>query len=161
MKYKWLVAGGLGIGMLAMCILTIGILWFSIGLARSDGLRWRFFAVDSVSAETEEETQYPVNTPAEVVVENANGNVTVVGGEGEAIVVRAHKTAWGATQTEAEEALQLLKVTITQLNNRVTVKVTRPDEVMVVGYSRPSVVDLVIEAPLETAVTVNAAFATQ
>lgn len=158
MKYKWLMAGGLGVGMLLLCILTVGIFWASIGLAQSDGLRWRVFAVDSTSAEAEEETRYPVHTPAALVVENPTGNVTVVGGEGAEVVVRAHKTAWGATQAEAEAALKLLTITVTQAKDEVTIKVTQPDDVIVIGYTRSNMVDFVIEVPRDTAVTVEAAF---
>ncbi len=158
MKYKWWIVGGLVAGMLAMCVMTIGVMWFSIGVARSDGWRMRFFAMDTISAEADDETSYPVNTPAALVVENANGNVVVTGGAGDTIVVRAHKTAWGANQAEAEAALQQIKVTVTQLNNEVTVKVTQPDQMIIVGSVRSNLVDLTIEVPQATAANINVAF---
>ncbi|MBM2850148.1 MAG: hypothetical protein HW418_3090, partial [Anaerolineales bacterium] len=103
-----------------MCAGIIAVSWFSVARLRASGVNWRVFSADTVSAESDEEQRFTVNRPAVLSVENSAGEITVTGGEGDEIVVAAHKTAWGATQTEAEAALAALKVTITQNGNAVT-----------------------------------------
>ena len=158
MKYKWLLAGGLGLALLAICAVMVGILWVGLGVVRSDGLRLRLFSADTVSAETDEEQRFTVSGPAELVVENVIGNVTVTAGSEDEIVVKAHKTAWGATEAEAQADLDALQISLTQDGDKVTVKVTRPDEMNIVGSTRLDTVALDISVPAETAVTASTDF---
>lgn len=158
MRYKWLMAGALILALLASCAGIVAILWFSIARASTGGVSWRFFTVETVSAEGDEEQRVTVSGPAALSIENSAGKITVTGGEGDEIVVAAHKTAWGATQAEAEAALAALKVTITQKGNAVTVRVVRPEKIVVAGSSQSDEVEFTITVPAETAVTAKADF---
>ena len=158
MRYKWMVVGGLVLALVALCAGIIAVSWFSVARLRASGVNWRVFSADTVSAEADEEQRFTVNRPAVLSVENSAGEITVTGGEGDEIVVAAHKTAWGATQTEAEAALAALKVTITQNGNAVTVRVEQPEKIVIVGSSRSDTVDFTISVPTETAVSASTSF---
>jgi len=158
MRYKWLVAGGLMLALFALCAGIVAVLWFSVARLNASGVNWRVFSADTVSAEADEEQRFTVNGPPALSVENAAGEVTVTGGEGDEIVVAAHKTAWGPTQAEAEAALAALKVTITQNGNAVTVRVEQPEKIVIAGSSRSDTVDFTIAVPTETAVSASTSF---
>lgn len=156
MKRKGLIAGALIVAELALCAGIIFTAWAGIGQLRASGIRLRAFTANYVSAESDEEQRFAVGTPAALSVENSAGGITVTGGEGTEIVVAAHKTAWGADQAEADQALAELKVIVTQQGTTVTVKVQQPVEVDLIrigpGRSR---VDFTITVPAETEVTAN------
>jgi DUF4097 and DUF4098 domain-containing protein YvlB len=158
MRYKWLVAGGLVLALSTLCAGIVAILWFSAARLSASGVNWRVFSADSVSAGADEEQHFTVSRPAVLSVENAAGDVTVTGGEGDEIVVAVHKTAWGPTQAEAEAALAALKVTITQNGNAVTVRVEQPEKIVIAGSSRSDTVDFTITVPSETAVSASTNF---
>ncbi|HLE27141.1 MAG TPA: DUF4097 family beta strand repeat-containing protein [Anaerolineales bacterium] len=158
MKYKWLIVGALMLALLVLCVAMVGILWATAGFAQTEGLRLRMFSADTVSAEADEEQRFTVSGPAELAVTNVVGDVTVTGGGGDEIVVKAHKTAWGATQSEANAALAGLQISMTQAGDKVIVTVQQPEEVTVVGTSRSDSVDFTIAVPAETAVTARADF---
>ncbi|MBI3243949.1 MAG: DUF4097 family beta strand repeat protein [Chloroflexi bacterium] len=164
MKYKWLIAGSLLLAMLAMCVGIVGIIWFSISRAAISGIRWSGFELSTVSAEADEEQSFTVSGPAilsvNTGVENAAGDITIIGGTGDEIVVKAHKTAWGASQEDAEAGLAEIKVNVTQNGDAVTVEVQRPRPVNFIGIGgqRTDTVDLTITVPATTKVTASTSF---
>jgi DUF4097 and DUF4098 domain-containing protein YvlB len=158
MKYKWLIAGGLMLALLALCAGIVFASWVGIAGLRRTGVSWRLFSVDTISAEADEEQRAAVSGPATFTLENSAGKVTVTGGTGKEIVIAAHKTAWGATQAGAEAALTALKIIVTQNGDAVTVRVEQPQKVVVAGSSRSDTVDFTISVPTETAVSAHASF---
>lgn len=155
---KWLIAGILVLAELALCGAIVGLSWLGIARAQAGDVSWRFFSVDAISAEADDEQRLAVDGPATLSVEDPNGNIVITGGEGDEIVIQAHKTAWGPNQAEAEAALARLKLNITQNGNQVTVRVEQPSKVVIVGTSRSDRVDFTITVPTETAATVNTDF---
>lgn len=166
MKYKWLIAGSLLLAMLAMCAGIVGVMWFTVDQATTLGFRWNGLNInlDNVSAEADEEQRVSVSGPAVLVVqsnaENAAGDITIIGGIGDEIVVKAHKTAWGASQEDAEAGLAEIKVKVTQNGDAVTVEVQRPQPANFIGIGgqRTDTVDLTITVPATTKVTASTSF---
>lgn len=166
MKYKWLIAGALSLAMLAMCGGIVGVMWFTVGQATTSGFRWNGFNInlDNVSAEADEEQRVSVSGPAALTVqssaENAAGDITIIGGTGDEIVVKAHKTVWGASQEDAEAGLADIKIIVTQDGDAVTVEVQRPQPVNFIGVGgqRTDTVDLTITVPVNTEVTASTSF---
>jgi DUF4097 and DUF4098 domain-containing protein YvlB len=162
MKYKWLIAGALLLAMLAMCAGVVGVMWFSISRATVSGINFVGISFDAVSAEADEEQRVTVNGPATLTVnadsENTAGDITIIGGEGDEIVIEAHKTAWAATQADAEAELAAIKVNVTQIGDAVTVEVQRPQQVGFINDDRIDTVDFTITVPTETDVTATTSF---
>ena len=125
---KWLIAGILILAELTLCGAIVGLSWLGIAQAQAGNVSWRFFSVDATSAEADEEQRLAVDGPATLSIENPNGNIVITGGEGDEIVIQAHKTAWGPNQAEAEAALARLKLNISQNGNQVTVRVEQPSK---------------------------------
>ncbi len=164
MKFKWLIVGGLLLAMLAMCAGIVGVMWFTVSRAGISNFQFGAINLATISAEADEEQRVAVSGPATLSVQpnakNAAGDITVIGGTGNEIVVKAHKTAWGASQQDAEAALAALKVTVTQNGDAVTVDVQRPQPVnfIGIGQQRTDTVDLTISVPADTAVTATTDF---
>jgi len=164
MKYKWLIAGALLLAMLAMCAGVVGVMWFSISRATVSGINFVGIGLNAVSAEADEEQRVTVNGPATLAVnadsENTAGDITIIGGEGDEIVIEAHKTAWAATQADAEAELAAIKVNVTQNGDAVTVEVQRPQQVACcfINDNRIDTVDFTITVPTETGVTATTSF---
>ncbi|HKZ69708.1 MAG TPA: DUF4097 family beta strand repeat-containing protein [Anaerolineales bacterium] len=158
MKGKWIIAGGLLLAELVLCAGMMVSIWAGvIGLGRMQ-IRLGSFFDDTTSATAEEEERFEVDGPATVNVNKGNlaafGDVTVIGGLGDEIVVTAHKAAWGADTTSAENDLANLKVIVTQNGDVIDVRVERPESMSVftLGNTRPDKVDFTITAPVETSV---------
>lgn len=162
MKYKWLIAGALLLAMLTMCAGIVGVMWFSISRADIWDVSFVGIGLNAVSAEADEEQRVTVNGPATLNVntdtENTAGDITIVGGAGDEIVIKLHKTAWAATQADAEAELAAIKVSVTQNGDAVTVEVERPRSVGFVNQNRADTVDFIITVPNETAVTATTSF---
>jgi DUF4097 and DUF4098 domain-containing protein YvlB len=158
MNYKWWIAGGLILSMLAVCGLSVAVLAVTVTRFSESGLRFTRFRFDTVSAESTEEQRFTVGEPARLVVESDAGEVTVTAGDTAEIVVSIHRTAWGATQAEAELARDALQVTLTPQGDTLTVRFEHPSEVISFGNVRGGTVDFVITVPAETAVNVDTRF---
>jgi DUF4097 and DUF4098 domain-containing protein YvlB len=156
---KLLIVTGLGVVLLGLCAAILAVFYFTVnGLAQS-GLRVRLFDLNNVKAEADEEQSFTVSPPAALDVDNSFGDVTVLGGTGSALVVKAHKTAWGATQADAEAALKDITVVVTQDGNKVTVRVQQPAEVDVLHIGPgQGAVDFTIELPAQADVTAHTDF---
>ena len=156
---KWLMAGGLSVLMLALCAGIVAIFFFTAQRVATSGLRFRFFEVANVQAEADEEQTLEVSLPAVLQVQNGAGDVTISAGTGSTIVVRAHKTAYGASQADAEAALRDIQVVVEQAGSTVSVRVEQPAEVDIVHIGPGTgVVDLTIEVPAQTNVNARTEF---
>src|SRR5690348_15178754 len=126
MRRKWFIVLPLLAAELALCAVILAIFWGGVRWAQDGGLRVSAFSNDDVSAASDDTQTLAVSGPATLQLDNSAGNVTVTGGPGSDVVITMHKTAWGATQTEAEAALADLKVTITQTGDTINVHVEQP-----------------------------------
>jgi len=169
MKRKWLIAGVLLLAELALCAGIIGVFWATIGAARlglSDirigDARWLGFNVNAVSVEADESQTFAVGGPAKLEIGSDSrgmvGEIVITGGPGDEIVVKAHKVAWGANQTEAENALTELKVKMNQNGDTVTVDVERPSTITFGDDGLADRVDLTITVPTDTEVVARTNF---
>src|SRR5438067_994887 len=121
MRYKWLMAGLLGLA-------ELGLL-SGIVLAARSGLSWQnvfgftwpvFRGGGQFSATADQDQSFAVGAASTVNVQSSFGGITVTAGSGQAIVVHAHKTGWGSDQAAAEASLAALQITMTQAGNAVT-----------------------------------------
>jgi DUF4097 and DUF4098 domain-containing protein YvlB len=158
MKGKWIIAGGLLLAELVLCVGMMASIWAGVvGLGRMQ-IRLGNFLDDTVSATAQEEERFEVDGPATVNVNKGDqaafGDVTVIGGLGDEVVVTAYKTAWGADTASAENDLADLKVVVTQNGDEIDVRVERPEpaSVFTFGNYRPDKVDFTITVPVETSV---------
>ena len=128
MKKRMWLAAGLVLAELALCAGIISILWSSAGWLTRSGVRLRAFELDTFSAQAQEEQRLPVSGAATLSVDNHSGDVRVQTGAADELVITANKTAWGASQAEADAHLAELQVTVTQSGNAIRVVVTQPEE---------------------------------
>ncbi len=158
MARKWFIVVPLVALELALCAGILAVFWGGYRWAQDNGLRLSAFALDTVSAQGDETQTLPVSGPATLTLDNAAGAVTVTGGTGSEIVISAHKTAWGATQAEADAALAALKITVTQTGDVIAIKVVQPAEVALIGEKRGGSVDFTIAVPADTALKIHTDF---
>jgi DUF4097 and DUF4098 domain-containing protein YvlB len=158
MRFKWLIVGALSLALLALCAMIVAASWFGVARLNARGVDWRFFSADTISAEADEEQRFAVSGPAVLSVESLAGEIIVTSGEGDEIVVHAHKTGWGSDQADAEAALATLKVDITQDGNTITVRAEHAVEIGIAAQTRSDTVDFTITVPAETAVNAQTEF---
>jgi DUF4097 and DUF4098 domain-containing protein YvlB len=153
MKNKWLIASILVLILATLLTAIVYYSWQVIDLASQSGVRWRAFTNDIVSAEGDEELRFSTDGPGTLDIQNDIGNITVSAGTGDEIVIKAHKTAWGATQAGAQTALENLKIVSDQENNTVTIRVEPVDTVYVFAFrARPDSVAFTVTVPPNTGV---------
>jgi hypothetical protein len=153
MKNKWLIASILIVILVMLFTAIIYFSWQGLDQARQSGVRWRAFSYDFVSAEADEEQRFSINGAATLDIMNDIGNITIVAGSDDEIVIQAHKTAWGSNQATANAALEDLKIITTQDNNNVTVRVEPIDTVYIFAFrARPDSVAFTITVPTNTTV---------
>lgn len=153
------IVGGLGVALLGVCAATLAVFYFTAMRLSAAGVRTNFFSVNQTQAESEEEQRFAVETAAVLDVQNDFGDISVVGGEGREIVVKAHKTAWGSNPANAEAAVAAIKIIVTQTGNKVTVRVERPIEIEVMRIGpNEGTVNFTIEVPASTEVIAHTNF---
>ena len=153
MKHKWLIAGILIVILLVLFTAIIYLFWQDLDQVRQSDVRWRAFSYDFVSAEADEEQHFSINDSATLDIRNDIGNITIVVGSDDEIVIKAHKTGWGSNQAKANAALEDLKIITTQDNNNVTVRVEPVDTVYIFAFrTRPDSVAFTITVPTNTMV---------
>ena len=156
MKNKWLIAGSLIVILVLLFAAIVYYTWQGVSRARQDGVRWRAFSYDIVSAEADEEQRFPISGPAALDIQNDIGNITVLVGAEDEIVITAHKTAWGINQANAGAALERMKIITSQIEDTVTVRVEPLDTVDVFAFrARPDSAVFTITVPADTNVTVR------
>ncbi len=152
MQKKWLIAAILIVCLLGICGLTVLIVASTYRYISASGVHLSL-QIQDISAEADENRSFNVESPAVLIVENPNGQTTIIGGESQ-IAVQAHKTAWGPDKETAEQALSDFQVEMTQDGN--TVRVTVKDSIQIgIGEFHPPSADLTIRVPAQTQVTVN------
>jgi DUF4097 and DUF4098 domain-containing protein YvlB len=97
-----------------------------------------------------------VEKPVTLKVDDAAGQVTVVGGDVETVQVQAFKTAYDSTQARADEEVKTVKYTIEQSGNSITVKYEIPKSMNI--RNNINTVDFTITVPNETSVDVDTSF---
>ncbi len=155
MKRKWLIASILIVAEIALCAGIIFAAWMGVRQVESGGLRVRVLHFDRFSAEGDEEWRFSPEGPANLVVDASRGDIQVTGGEGDEIVVQAHKTAWDSSRAKAEAALSEMAVSVTQEGDTVYVRFEGETEVLVIGSMRGDRVNFTISVPAETRVSAS------
>jgi DUF4097 and DUF4098 domain-containing protein YvlB len=153
MRYRYLIAGGLVLAMIALCggmVLSVTNIGAMVSRPGIGNMSWLRFNNNRYSAEATDEKRFAVNAPAKLNVENTAGKVTVTGGSGKEIVIAIRKKGFGATQADADAALAALTIDTTQNGDAVTVKV--------IPQNPANQVDFTITVPEETAITTSNLF---
>lgn len=155
MKRKWLIAGILIAIEVLLCVGIIAIGWTGVDDLKTEGFRIRVFHADLASAEADEEWVFSADGDTILDLDSSAGDIQVRGGDTDEIRIIAHKTAWGATRTRAESALEDMTVTATQSDNKITIRYQQDPKIVIGGSTRSDRVDFVITVPTNTSVTAS------
>lgn len=138
----------------ALALVCVGI--GSVAFFALRGADFEFFNVPIVSATAEEAKSFKVDpeSPVTLRVDDDAGDVSVVGGDVEAVEVRIVKTGNAATEVKAQEHLQDIKVETRQNGNVIslTYKLDGPQTREV------DTVDFIVTVPTETTVEIENGF---
>ncbi len=120
------------------------------------GADFAVFNVPLVSATAEENKTLKVDTekPVTLSVNDDAGDVSIVGGDVEAVEVQILKTGYGSNDARAEEALKNIKYDIKQNGNTITITYKLSGR----QTREVNTVDFVITVPTETVVEVDNGF---
>lgn len=157
MPRKRLIIGILILVEIFLCVGIIYVSWAGIRGLKASEVRVRLFQSDRISVEEDQEWRFDVEGPTTLVVDSGAGDVGITAGEGDEIVVSAHKTAWSSTQEKATAELAEMKISVTQKGNEVSVRYEVVSDVLVVGESKLDTVDFTIHVPVDTAVSASTA----
>jgi DUF4097 and DUF4098 domain-containing protein YvlB len=160
MKHKWIIAGALVTVLLLICMAAVVIMFFSLNQAQMSGgdVDWRVFQNDLFSAEEDQEWSFTADGATELVLDSRFGDVEVTGGQGNEIIVKAHKTAWDSSQARADAAVKEMPIEVKQEGNKITVNYLPPLQGTVIGSSRTNTVDFSIQVPENTSVQATVKF---
>jgi DUF4097 and DUF4098 domain-containing protein YvlB len=147
---KWIIFG-LSLALLVVCGLSIAIIVFTTRQL-STGTTWLLGPVNAVPAQASEERRFASGAEAILSVESDGGAITVTAGDGDEIVVSMRRTAYGATQAEAEAALAALSVVTDLTGNRLEVRYERSEERSRSNPGNLDRVDFTITVPRQTEV---------
>lgn len=154
MKYRWLIAGFLIVALILICAAGGFALWQGARVLSNSGIDIWTWSASTVSLTDSEEHRLTVSGELDLVVNNLDGNIIVEAVDGNEVVIRADKTAWGGSESAAQKAMDGLKVIVEQDGN--SVKITSrleaaPPDVMYIGSINGSV-DYTISVPRNTSV---------
>jgi DUF4097 and DUF4098 domain-containing protein YvlB len=140
----------------ALALVCVGIgavIFFTNGFQTNNP-----FDVMNVSSVLEESKTIKVDAkkPLTLKVNDAAGDVTVTGGDVDAVQVDVVKTAYDSTQARADDEVKTIKYTVEQNGNNITIKYEIPKSVNF--NNKVNTVDFVITVPTETKVTIDAGF---
>ncbi|MBN2386974.1 MAG: DUF4097 family beta strand repeat protein [Anaerolineales bacterium] len=153
MKRKWIAITVLILALLGVGALVIYTLTTSVLNSTRSGVQVEFGSTNAFRAEADEEQILEVSTGAGLVVTNTSGDITILGGENDQIVIEAHKLAYGDSQAEANADLEEMEIEILQQGNTVSVRVVQPEIVCVMSINcRPDTVNFTIYIPEGTSV---------
>jgi DUF4097 and DUF4098 domain-containing protein YvlB len=156
-KGLWIVV--LVIAMIGVCMVCAIVGFFSFRTSSTvnlgtvgNVLNDRIFQNDSYMAEADETMQILVAEDAiTLVVENTNGNVDIRGVDIDQVNLKAHITAWGSSETNAEENLERIDYEVIETSEKITIRVNNPTNENM-GFGQ---VDLHLEVPLDTKLKVT------
>lgn len=148
---------------LVIALLVLALLFVLAGIGAVvffsiRGADFAVFNVPLVSATAEESKTLKIDTKKPVILSMNNdaGDVSIVGGDVEAVEVQIVKTGYGINEARAEEAVKGIKFDIKQNGNTITLNYELDGR-----QSREvNTVDLVITVPTDTEVELDKGFGT-
>ncbi len=138
---------------LALLFVLAGIgavIYFANGFATNNPFDRR-----NVASTVEESKTIKVDAKKEITlqVSDAAGDVTVIGGDVEAVEVKAVKTAYDSTQARADEEVKTIKYSIEQSGNVITLTYELPQSM---NFNNTiNTVDFIVTVPANTSVEVE------
>jgi DUF4097 and DUF4098 domain-containing protein YvlB len=165
MKLKWLWIVLLVMMLVVVCglivsVLGIGLYSFSTvspeskisGSVVDQIFNQPYFSNPTVSIETTEEKIFIVgNEEIALVVDNQFGDVLVQGKDTDQIYFSVLKTAWGSSDEEALQNMELLKYEVIEEPGKLTIRVLNPEK----NINRPGSIDFKLDVPIKTTVEVT------
>jgi DUF4097 and DUF4098 domain-containing protein YvlB len=152
MNRKWLIAGILILAEILLCAGIVFVSWSGVNQLKVSSVNIRLFSRDLVSAKEDQEWHFNVDGPADLALVSDAGDVEIIAVEGDKISVVAHKTAWGASQEQAQAELSGMNISVTQEGDTVRVVYEIETPSLVIAESRKDKVDFSIRVPVETQV---------
>lgn len=157
---KWLIAIPILVILLALCVGMVVIALITVRrLGDSDVLSWSGLNLNMVSAELEETQTFDVPLPASLTVANpCAGDVTVLAGSDDRIVLKAFKRAWGVNQEAAERALAKIQLDVQQNGSSLHLGLKDAETLCRGIANRPPSVDFTLTVPAEVNVIASTEF---
>jgi DUF4097 and DUF4098 domain-containing protein YvlB len=141
-----------------LCVSIVSSVWWGISNLQSGNLDIRALHVDRTYSEADEEWSFKLDGKGELVVDSSAGRVDILAGEGDEVIVQAHKKAWHSSKAKAEAALEEMQVSVTQQGNVINVYFEQPEKVIIGGSIRSDTVDFTILVPSEMTISVTTGF---
>lgn len=163
MKLKWLwiillVLMIIGVCGLIVSVLGMGIYSFTNISPQSSSyipeverlFTDEIFNDQIISIETTEDKTFLIGSEEiTLVVENQFGDVIVQGKETDEIFISVSKTAWGVSDEEASQNLELLDYEVFEEPGKLIIRVLRPEKLV----NRPGSIDFKLDIPINTNVS--------
>lgn len=163
MKLKWLWIILLVLMIMVVCglivsVLGMGIYSFTSNSSQSGStgpmverlFNDEIFNDRIISIETTEDKTFLIGSEKiTLVVENQFGNVIVQGKETDEIFMSVLKTAWGTSDEEASQNLELLEYEVIEEPGKLIIRVLKPEKMV----NRPGSIDFKMDIPINTSVS--------
>ncbi len=162
MKTRWIIIVGIILAMIGVCVLMGVVGWLFLAPAFSHGLNISPISIPLRSAEESQTQSFSVKSPATLDLENYFGNIdisvplsgTAQSQSGE-IKIDYKKTAWGASDSEAQSNLKNTTVSMKQSGDQVTVRIEDQYQDGLVINGQSTTVDFTISVPEKTNLVIH------
>jgi hypothetical protein len=150
---------------IVIVLLTVALILVCLGIgvvvffAANDGFQGNSpFDNRNVASKLEESKTIEVDTedPLTLTIYNAAGDVTITGGDVDAMQIDVVKTAFDSTQARADDEVKYVNYTIEQDGNNITIKYDIPKSMNF--NNKINTVDFIITVPNETTIDVDTGF---
>jgi DUF4097 and DUF4098 domain-containing protein YvlB len=158
MKNKPILIIILILGLLAVCALCALTSYSTYAWLNRQPGGIRLWNSANISAQVQETRSFEVTGPVDLQVYSEAGKITVTAAEVDTVQVEFTRTAWAASQEEAQAAAEALPVTFNQTGDQLAIRYERQPVVTIGGSSGMDTVDFVIRVPVETAVKLETSF---
>jgi DUF4097 and DUF4098 domain-containing protein YvlB len=153
-KNKGLLISGIGLTIVViLCIITAAgtLSWFP-----SEEISFEFFSVDHISAEVTESFTFQSQEIENIEITSNGGDITILPGNPDQILVDLIKTGWGGTQKEALQKAEGLEMTWKEVGDTLYLTFNRPNKIQVITYQGGSnKIDMTLNIPSNIHVVAN------
>jgi DUF4097 and DUF4098 domain-containing protein YvlB len=145
-RKRGLIIGSIG--------LTIIIILFAITASSTfnwiekEGINFEFFSINPISAKVTESISFEAQDIKNIEIISSEGDITIIPGNSDKILVDLEKTGWGGTQAKALEKAQSLELTSKAVNNTLYLTNNPPTTINFITYQGGSdKIDMTIQIP--------------
>jgi DUF4097 and DUF4098 domain-containing protein YvlB len=143
---KGLIIGSTGLTIIiVLCVITLS---GSFKWVKNEGTNFEFFVFDHISANVNETISFKAQDIQNIEITSSDGDITIVPGNSDLILVDLEKTGWGGAQAEALDKAQSLEITSKVVNDTLYLTYNRPRNFYIFTYQGGSnKIDMTIHIP--------------